>query len=167
MNMFMGKSCKEWGMFILRVVLGVAFFIHGWDKLQNIDGVIGFFSSIGLPPFFAYLVAWSETLAGLALILGFFTQIAGYVISIIMLVAIFKVKLKGGYLGGYELDLIYLASALAIAWSGAGSISGSAMMCGCSNCMMCGKSMKCKLVGGAKCDKCEGCTDMCSNHEMK
>ena len=132
---------KVAGLFLLRAVVGLVFIFHGLDKLQNMSGVIGFFGSLGLAPFFAYLVAWVEFLGGIALLLGVFSRYAAYALSIIMVVAIFLVKLKAGFLGGYELDLVLLVSLLATAWSGSGKYSLSGKMCGCGNCAFCGTKL--------------------------
>lgn len=132
------KDVKVCGMFLLRVVVGIVFIAHGWDKIQNMEGVIGFFGSLGFAPFFAYLVAYVEFLGGIALLVGIYTRLAGYLLALVMLVAIFKVKLSGGLLGGYELDLVLLASLLALAGMGAGKYSLSGKMCGCGACGMCG-----------------------------
>lgn len=134
-------NLKIWGLFILRVVFGIIFIAHGWAKIGNMDGTIGFFSSLGLPVFTAYLVAWVEFLGGIAVLLGIFSRIAAYLLAITMVVAIFLVKIKAGFLGGYELDLILLASALVIAWSGAGPYSVSGKVCGCGSCGMCGNKL--------------------------
>lgn len=113
-NLLGSKDC---GIFLVRVVLGLIFIFHGWDKIQNIEGIIGFFGSLGLAPFFAYLVSWVEFLGGLAVLLGIFTRWVPYLLAIIMVFAIFLVKIKSGFLGGYEFDLLLLVSALAVAWS--------------------------------------------------
>ena len=61
-------------MAIIRVVVGLAFFMHGWQKVFTIgmSGVGGFFGSLGIPAagFFAIVVSLLELLGGLALILG-------------------------------------------------------------------------------------------------
>lgn len=160
-------SCGEWGMLLLRVVVGAVFIAHGWQKLQMIDGVIGFFGKLGFSPFFAYLVAWTELITGLAMLLGAFTRIAGYLMAAIMLVAMYSVKFKMGFLGGYELDLVLLVAALALAWNGPGKLSVANKMCGCSGCMMCGWEMKGMTMKSNKCDNCENCKDNCINHEVK
>ena len=160
-------SRGEWGMLLLRVVVGAVFIAHGWQKLQMIDGVIGFFGKLGFAPFFAYLVAWVEFVGGLAMLLGVFTRIAGYLLAAVMIVAIFSVKLKMGFLGGYELDLTLLVAALALAWSGPGKLSVASKVCKCENCMMCGGEMKGIMGKINKCDNCEACKDNCTSHEGK
>lgn len=134
-------NLKVWGLFLLRVVLGIIFIAHGWAKVSGMEGTIGFFASLGLPAFAAYVVAYVEFLGGIAVLLGVFSRIAAYLLAVTMVVAIFLVKIKAGFLGGYELDLILLASALVVAWSGAGPYSVSSKVCGCGDCGMCGNKM--------------------------
>ncbi|MBY0121546.1 DoxX family protein [Bacillus sp. S/N-304-OC-R1] len=96
---------------ILRVFLGATFFIHGLAKLQGgIENTVGFFESLGLPGFTAFLVALIELIGGIGIILGIGTRIISILFVIILAVAIVKVKLTVGFLGngqmaGYELDL--------------------------------------------------------------
>ena len=88
--------------FIIRIGLGISFFLHGFGKLPINQGFIDFLSSKGVPlsNFFAYLVAWGEILAGLGIILGgliikssplianIITKISGLTIVIIMINAL-------------------------------------------------------------------------------
>jgi putative oxidoreductase len=106
---------------ILRVVLGVTFFIHGLVKFQGgIENIVGWFDSIGLPGVLAYGVAVLEMVGGLALIIGLGSRIVSALLVLLMLGAIVKGKLAVGFLGngqgaGWELDLALLAMALFIA----------------------------------------------------
>jgi putative oxidoreductase len=119
----------EIGALILRVTLGVIFFIHGYVKFQDgIENTVGWFTSIGLPGFLAYAVAGIELVGGLALILGLGTRIVSALIAIIMIGATLKVKLSLGLLGngqmaGYELDLAFLAMAIYLAINGSKLLS--------------------------------------------
>jgi len=108
------------GLLLIRVGIALVFIVHGISKLSNIDGTIAFFGSLGLGVFFAYLVAVVELLAGISMLLGFWVEASGIALAIIMVIAIFTVKLKVGFLGGYELDLPLLLSALGIAFAGPG-----------------------------------------------
>lgn len=119
-----GEKCKgmclQAGLLLIRLGLGVVFLAHGIQKLQGIDGVIGFFGKIGLPAFMAWAVAILETLAGAAMLLGVFTGFAGVVIAIIMIGAIFTAKKAAPFMGGWEFDLVLLTSALGVALLGPG-----------------------------------------------
>ncbi len=134
-------NLKVFGIFLVRVVLGVVFIAHGWDKISNMGGTIGFFSSLGLAPIFAYLVAWTEFLGGLMVLIGLYSRMAAYLLAVVMFFAIVLVKWGSGFLGGYEFDLLILVSALMVAWSGAGPYSLSGKMCGCGSCGMCGMKL--------------------------
>jgi putative oxidoreductase len=114
-----GKMDKnEIGKVILRVVVGLTFFIHGLSKFQGgISNTVGFFDSLGLPGFTAYVVALVELIGGIALILGLGTRIVTLLFALIMIGAIFTAKLSAGFLGngqmaGYELDLVLLAASI-------------------------------------------------------
>ena len=106
---------------VLRVVLGVTFLIHGAAKFQGgIGNTAGFFESLGLPGFSAYIVALIELVGGLAMVLGVGTRIISILFAIVLAVAIVKVKLAGGFLGngqmaGYELDLALLSMSIFLA----------------------------------------------------
>lgn len=114
----------EIGLLITRLVLGIIFFVHGFVKFRDgIGNVSGWFDSIGIPGFAAYIVAIIELVGGLALIIGFGTRIVSILLAIVMVGAMFKVKLAVGFLGngqmaGYELDLALLAIALLLGLSG-------------------------------------------------
>nr|WP_295974754.1 DoxX family protein [uncultured Bacillus sp.] len=117
------------GAFILRLALGFIFFIHGLVKFQGgIENIAGWFESIGLPGFMAYVIAGIELIGGIALIIGFGTRVVSALIGIIMIGAILKVKLSVGFLGngqmaGYELDLAFLAIAIFLAINGSEFLS--------------------------------------------
>jgi len=96
---------------IMRVVLGIIFLAHGIDKLQmGLGNVDGYFSSVGVPGFLAYVAAILELVGGVLLIVGLFTRYVSALFAIMLIAAIFMMKLSAGLLGGeggagYELDL--------------------------------------------------------------
>ena len=63
------KPIAHW---ILRLGLGISFFLHGYGKVPISEGFIGWLTSKGLSgaPVIAPLVAWGEILAGLGIIIG-------------------------------------------------------------------------------------------------
>jgi uncharacterized membrane protein YphA (DoxX/SURF4 family) len=100
----------------------MVFIYHGITNLMAISGTIGFFGNIGipLPGFSGYLVAILELVGGMAILIGLWTRGAAALLGIVMLVAIFAVKLpKMGYQAA-ELDFALLAILLALMMSGAG-----------------------------------------------
>lgn len=117
------------GAVVLRVILGLTFFIHGLSKFQGgIGNTVGFFESLGILGFLAYVVAIIELIGGIMLILGIGTRIVSGLFVVIMLGAIFTVKLSAGFLGdgqmaGYELELALLAMAIFLAIANSTSFS--------------------------------------------
>lgn len=110
-------------MLLLRLAVGVVFVAHGWAKFSDMAATVGFFGQLGIPSVFAYIVAAVELLGGLALVVGLYTDLAALSLAIVMVVAIVYVKmatLKVGLMGGYEFDLVLLASNLAIMFVGPG-----------------------------------------------
>ena len=116
---------------ILRLILGITFFVHGYDKFTGkggIEGIVAWFSGIGLPGSLAYVVAIIELVGGLALIIGLGSKAVSAFLAIVMIGAIFTAKLAGGFLGngagaGYELDLALLAMAVVIVMNGSNLLS--------------------------------------------
>ncbi|WP_342044418.1 DoxX family protein [Bacillus sp. OTU530] len=112
---------NEIGATILRVFLGITFFVHGLAKFQGgIANTAGFFESLGFPGFSAYVVALIELVGGIALVLGIGIRLVSILFVLILAVATVKVKLAAGFLGngqmaGYELDLALLVISLYLA----------------------------------------------------
>ncbi|MGE6203775.1 DoxX family protein [Guptibacillus hwajinpoensis] len=109
---------------VLRIVLGLIFTVHGLDKfVGGIGNTAGFFESIGILGGLEYVVATIELVGGLLMIVGLGTRIVSLLFMIVMLGAIFTVKLTTGFIGGYELDLALLGMSVAVLISGGGTIS--------------------------------------------
>jgi putative oxidoreductase len=121
----------QWGIALLRIVTGVIFFLHGWQKLFEMGhgGVTGFFTSLNvpLPAVAAAIVIAVELLGGLALILGFLTRLAALPLAIDMLVALVLVHLKNGFfIGntvGYEFVLLLAAASASLFFLGSGAFA--------------------------------------------
>jgi uncharacterized membrane protein YphA (DoxX/SURF4 family) len=118
-GLFVMNRRHEIGLLLLRVVMGITFFIHGLMKFQGgIENTIGFFSSLHIPGFMAYIVAVIELIGGLALIAGAGVRIVSALFALIMIGAIFTAKLPAGFFGGYEFDLLLLIVAIHLLLSG-------------------------------------------------
>lgn len=64
------KKNPDLGLLLLRLAVGIIFFVHGWAKFAEMANTIAFFGNLGLPSAVAYLVAAVELIGGLALIIG-------------------------------------------------------------------------------------------------
>jgi len=114
----------EVGLFIVRLVLGMTFLFHGFDKFQaGLGNIADYFVSHGLPEFLAYVVCAIEFFGGIAMILGIGIRIVSVLFSIVMLGAIFTVKISAGFIGGLELDVMLLAVSIQLAISGSTFLS--------------------------------------------
>lgn len=117
-------------LFVLRLIAGIAFIIHGWGKIQSPMGWLPEGAPINIPPVFQLLAAVSEFIGGIAWILGLLTPLASFGMSVTMLVAasvhifVFKdpfVTTSGGT--SYEPALSYFAIALVLMAVGPGKFS--------------------------------------------
>jgi uncharacterized membrane protein YphA (DoxX/SURF4 family) len=118
-NKISGKNI-DLGLLLVRVGLALVFIAHGWAKIGDMAGTVTFFSILQLSPFWAYLVAYTELFAGIAMLLGILTNWAGLLLAVTMIVAIALAKLSKGFLGGYEFDIVLFLGALAIVLAGPG-----------------------------------------------
>lgn len=122
---FQNWNNVDLGLFLVRVALSIVFIANGWQKLQNTTMIIGFFGSLGFPPFMAYIVIIVELLGGILMLLGFFVRPIGILFAIVMGTAIATVHGKNGLLGpgGYQFVLTLLLVSLGVACAGAGKYS--------------------------------------------
>ena len=97
--------------------------IHGIPKLLDIPGTQNSFANMGLPPELAIIIGLLEFIGGVAILLGILTRIAAGLLAINMIGAILQVKLSKGFIGGFELDLLYFAIMISLILMGPGNIS--------------------------------------------
>jgi putative oxidoreductase len=122
-------SQQQVGIAILRIVTGIVFAMHGWQKVFGFGfaGVTGAFTKMGVPvpgltgPFVALL----ELVGGLALVFGLVSRLAALGLMLDMLGAILLVHLAGGFFlpAGYEYALTLFAVCLTLVLAGPGSLS--------------------------------------------
>lgn len=122
----------EYGLLLLRVVVGLAFAAHGSQKLfgwfggYGLQGTGGFFGSLGYraPVPMALAAGICELAGGLLLASGFLTPLAALLLATVLLNAIATVKWARGFFEpGYELELAYLTVVVAVAATGPGRLS--------------------------------------------
>ena len=117
------NNIADW---LLRLGLGIAFFLHGYGKLPISEGFVGWLGSKGVPmaETTAYLVAWGEILAGLGIIFGgvlakpmfqlghLVTRVSGGVIGVIMIFALLIAHSDWGIFFGERGSVLFASEQL-------------------------------------------------------
>jgi len=122
------------GLLIARLIVGLAMASHGSQKLFGMFGGQGLaatgagFESMGYRPGKLFVLAASlgELGGGLLTAFGLGGPLGPALMILVMIVATFTAHFKNGFFaanGGYELNAIYVASSLALAFSGFGVFS--------------------------------------------
>jgi putative oxidoreductase len=123
---------------LLRLGIGLTFFFSGLGKvLGGVDGVAGFFGSLGIPfpALMAPVIAYLELFGGLALILGVFTRIFSILFICTMIVALALASIPGALAAmslpeGFtkmRVEVLLLLGSAALALLGAGAYSIDAL----------------------------------------
>lgn len=111
---------------LLRLGLGSIFMIHGYPKLKNGGKGAGqWLHGMGIPYGFGLFAGVVEFFGGLALLIGLLTPIVAVLFALWMLSTTWLsvAKMKKKFVGGYELDVLLLILALALAVTGGGIFS--------------------------------------------
>lgn len=117
-------------LLVLRVLVGIAFIVHGWPKILHPASWLG--AEIPhLPAWLGAVAAFVEVGGGIALVAGFATPIFAFLIAFDMVVAIFVVLVPHGaaFISAtagrrtYELPALYLASTIVFILIGPGAYS--------------------------------------------
>jgi putative oxidoreductase len=133
---------RRWALLPLRLIVGVGFMAHGiakWSRGPEHFGQLLHQIGVPFPAATAWIVTLLEVFGGLALVLGAFVAVVSIPLIVSMLVAMFTVQLRYGFSSvntigltasgpvfgppGYEINLLYIASLLALALLGSGPLS--------------------------------------------
>jgi putative oxidoreductase len=118
---------SDYAALILRVASGALFIAHGLMKvfIFTLPGTVGYFESLGLPGFLAYLTIIAEVGGGLALILGVATRAVSLALIPVLLGATWVHSGNGWVFssegGGWEFPLFWAIVQGAIALLGSGA----------------------------------------------
>ncbi len=122
-------NTTDYAAAFLRVSSGALFLAHGLLKVNvfTVAGTVGYFESLGLPGFFAYLTIAAEVIGGLALIAGVAVRLVSLALIPVLLGATW-VHAGNGWLfssegGGWEFPLFWTVAQVSIALLGAGAFA--------------------------------------------
>lgn len=126
------RTRVEWGLFVLRVVVGIIFLMHGIPKLTGgVGEVAEGFAGLGIPmPLIAaWFITLLEIVGGASLILGLFTEIWNVLFIAEMATGIALIHWEQGFYvvgpgqGGWEFNLLLIAANLCLLLAGAGAVA--------------------------------------------
>jgi putative oxidoreductase len=122
------------GLLAVRIAVGIAFMMHGWDKIKNPTAWMG---ADGPPAVLQAAAAVAEFVGGGALIVGLLTRLFAVLQAITMAVGAFMVHIPAGhpFVGkpgspSWELAGVYFAVSLMFVLAGPGRISLDALLFG-------------------------------------
>ena len=140
------STSNDFVLTIVRLVLGVTFFMHGAQKMLGWFGGYGFHATMGvftqhmgISAPLAILAICAEFFGGLGLLVGLLSRIAALGIIVNMLVAIATVHHVNGFFmnwtgqqkgEGFEYHLLVLAITAALMIRGAGAFSADRAITG-------------------------------------
>ena len=110
----LASPLKQYSIYLLRIGLGVSFFLHGYGKLPIQKSFISWLSTKGIPfaEITAHLIAWGEIVSGIGILLGGLIGIKAYLAGSLI------TRLSGGAV------MIIMIGALLIAHSDWGIFFG-------------------------------------------
>ena len=133
------KTNSSFGPLVARLILGLAMFPHGAQKVfgwfggHGFTGTMQFFTgTMHIPALFAFLAIAAEFAGALGLIVGLLSRVAAFGVASVMVVAIVTVHASNGFfmnwLGnqkgeGFEYHLLAIGLALVVMIQGAGKAS--------------------------------------------
>ncbi|MBL1436884.1 MAG: DoxX family protein [Rhodobacteraceae bacterium] len=120
---------SDYAALVLRVSSGSLFIAHGLTKVLvfTIPGTVGFFESLGLPGFFAYITIFAELVGGAALIAGVAIRVVSLALIPVLIGATWVHSGNGWSFsaagGGWEYPLFWTAAQASLALLGNGAFS--------------------------------------------
>ena len=122
----LARPLKDYSTCLLRIGLGVSFFLHGYGKVPIQQGFIAWLASKGLPfaELTAFLVAWGEMLAGIGILIGgliglsspvvgnIITRLSGGAVMVIMIGALLLAHSNWGIFFGERGSILFASEQL-------------------------------------------------------
>jgi putative oxidoreductase len=139
MSTFFATDAGQWGLFVLRLTLGLVILPHGLQKLFGWFGGYGFKGTMGymtgtvkLPWLVAFTVIVAESFGALGLIFGLLTPLAAIGVGAVMIGAAWTAHRQNGFFmnwtgqqkgEGFEFHILAAGIALVLVIFGGGALS--------------------------------------------
>ncbi len=133
------STSNDFTLTVVRLALGLVFFLHGAQKMlgwfggYGFHGTMGFFTQqMGIPAPLAFLAICAEFFGGIGLLIGLLSRVAAFGIIVNMLVAIVTVhRFNGIFMNwsgqqkgeGFEFHILAIVLAMVVLVKGAGALS--------------------------------------------
>lgn len=127
---FLLERNPELALFIVRLMLGSTFALHGAQKVfglfggPGLQGFAGWVHTLGVPLWLGYVGALAEFIAGCMVLFGIAAEVGAVILAIDMAVAMYLVHLPHGYFiqnNGFEYPLNLIIACAAVIIGGAGA----------------------------------------------
>ena len=127
------KKLKDLPPLLFRIVLAYGFYGPAMMKLKNFNGIVEWFSGMGmpLPKLNAFLATGTETAGFVLIFLGLATRLISIPLMVVMIVAIITIHLGNGFEAGnngFEIPIYYLLMLFSLLITGPGKISLDALI---------------------------------------
>ena len=117
---------KGYANYLLRIGLGVSFFLHGYGKIPIQENFVNWLSSKGIPfaETTAHLIAWGEMVSGMGILLGgligtkasvagnLVTRLSGGAVMVIMIGALLIAHSNWGVFFGERGSILFASEQL-------------------------------------------------------
>lgn len=113
----------DWILLLIRTVLAAVMIYYGWPKIRDPASNANDFEQMGFKPgmFWGTLIAVVEFFGGIAILLGFYAELAAALFAFQMMVGTFwKLKIKKPF-SDYSYDIQLFALCLVLMFQGAGT----------------------------------------------
>lgn len=121
-NFLNSEGMQNFGLLVARLTVAAIFISAGWMKFNNLEMVTGMLEGLSfpIPAVFAYILAATELVGGIAVLLGIFTRVFALLLAFTMVVALFTAH-AGDMLTGGSTPLALVGSTMALVASGGGA----------------------------------------------
>ncbi|HEY7567237.1 MAG TPA: DoxX family protein [Gemmatimonadaceae bacterium] len=121
-----------------RLALGIVMLPHGaqdlfgWFGGSGIDGALGLYTSLGVPPFLGWMAIVVQFFGGVALIVGVLGRVAAFAIALVLLAAVVTLHWSVGFFmnwngalegEGFEFHILAVTLAVIVIIRGSGALS--------------------------------------------